>query len=630
MANCEEEEHIFAAAQHILKALWANKHLGDDAKRTIAELECHLSAVFPTIERDEAVHAEVEERLKSAERKVMQWKANPSSIWDSGPTKPCEYLQAVNEIQSVMEILGGLSMNNISKRRELTRRAQCALQIAMSRLEEELYHIIVQHKQSFEPQYMSFRSHMVDAASNESFASVEDEIVDKASSDVTATELVQHTIDLVDPQVIPDIKAIACAMFASNYEKEFRETFIGIRKQALDEYLSSLKFEKVSIEDLMKLDWENLNSQIKIWLRAVEIFVRLYLASEKRFCGQILGEFDSVSSFCFAEISEASILCLLNFGEAVAMGPHRPEKLFRLLDMYEVVLDILPDIDELYSEETGFFIRLELHGLSMSLRDSAMVTLTEFEDLILSDASIQCFPQGGIHHLTRYVMNYISTLTVYSGILDCILKDQPVDGQSASPEIDSGQNSNDVSSSVLSPLAHRLRSLISALESNLTEKSKLYKDGSLGYIFLVNNIHYMVQKVKDSELRLLFGDEWIRKHNGKFMKHAMSYERATWSSIISILKDDGKANAKEKCKRFCNAFEEVYKSQTQWHIPNPQLREDLQISTSQNLVHAYRTFLGNSRDIGDKYIKYTPDDLGKMILDLFVGSPRSLNNSRRG
>lgn len=35
-----------------------------------------------------------------------------------------------------------------------------------------------------------------------------------------------------------------------------------------------------------------------------------------------------------------------------------------------------------------------------------------------------------------------------------------------------------------------------ALQNNLDGKSKLYKDPALMYIFLMNNIHYMVKSVR--------------------------------------------------------------------------------------------------------------------------------------
>jgi hypothetical protein len=57
--------------------------------------------------------------------------------------------------------------------------------------------------------------------------------------------------------------------------------------------------------------------------------------------------------------------------------------------------------------------------------------------------------------------------------------------------------------------------LISHLQGKIVEKSRLYEDEALQNIFLMNNLLYIVQKVKDSELKTLLGDNWIRKRRGK-------------------------------------------------------------------------------------------------------------------
>ncbi|KAI8017540.1 Exocyst complex component EXO70E2 [Camellia lanceoleosa] len=191
-----------------------------------------------------------------------------------------------------------------------------------------------------------------------------------------------------------------------------------------------------------------------------------------------------------------------------------------------------------------------------------------------------------------------------------------------------------------SPVSLYFQSLISILECNLDDKSKLYKDDSLVHLFLMNNIHYMAQKVKSCELRTILGDEWIRKQNRKFQQHAMNYERATWSSILSLLGEEGiyypgsnsisKTLLKGRLQSFYVSFEEVYKNQTGWLIPDGQLREDLRISTSLKVIQAYRTFVGRYTNyLSDKLIKYSADDLQNYLFDLFEGSPRSLHNFHR-
>ncbi|KAF0910517.1 hypothetical protein E2562_002966, partial [Oryza meyeriana var. granulata] len=108
-------------------------------------------------------------------------------------------------------------------------------------------------------------------------------------------------------------------------------------------------------------------------------------------------------------------------------------------------------------------------------------------------------------------------------------------------------------------------SVTAILEENLEAGSRLYRDDRLRNIFMMNNIYYMVQKVKNSELKIFLGDDWIRVHNRKFQQQAMSYERASWSQVLSYLSDDGLCAAgdgaprkiiKEKFKNFNLSFEE--------------------------------------------------------------------------
>uniref|UniRef100_A0A5B6ZKE0 Exocyst subunit Exo70 family protein n=1 Tax=Davidia involucrata TaxID=16924 RepID=A0A5B6ZKE0_DAVIN len=637
MGDCESifptydaEQHVIAAALHLVKALGASENLSDDMKKILTDFDTQLSTMTKLTGSKAGLICDVEDQLKCAQEKVMCWQSSQLTIWDSDPKEVSEYLQAVDEVRRLTESLGNLLSNKNGKQKELLDRAHSVLQMAMARLEEELIHILAQSKQSFGPRCMSFHSCEDVIVYDESAVSTEDDLVEDTSQrENNGTESEEYIMDSVHPDVVSGIKSIATVMFTSNYDQEFCQAFISFWRDALDEYFIICNVDKLSIEEVLKMEWSCLNCKIRKWCRAMKSIIRFYLASEKWLFDQVLGEFGSVSSICFVEASKASMLCLLNFGEAIAIGPHLPERLFCLINMYEVLVDLVQDIDALFSEEFGSFVRTEFHELLRKLGDSARLTFLEFGDQVASKTSITPFPKGGIHPLTKYVMNYIKTLAGYGNTLNLLLESQ--DRDDLDPVAEDGQN---MSSYIFCPMAHHLQSVTSILETNLDNKSNLYRDGSLKHIFMMNNIHYMVEKVKSSELRTYFGDEWIRKHIGKFQQHATSYERATWSSVLSLLRDDGrnpvKAILREKCKGFAFAFEEVYKSQTGWSIPDPQLREDLRILTSLKVIHAYRTFLGRcSTSISDKYIKYTADDLENYILDLFEGSPRSLHNTWR-
>ncbi|KAK8710111.1 hypothetical protein V6N13_145450 [Hibiscus sabdariffa] len=648
MGDCESvapqlegEENLIAAAKHIVSALGSSKNLTKDVKKILADLGSQLSDMA-TIEDEvvEGVKSEIEEQLGVVEEKIMSWETDESMIFDSGPDEASEYLNATEEARKLIGELENRCLNGEDEK-ELLRRAHDVLQLAMQRLEEEFKYLLVQHRQPFEPEHMSFRSSEDDSVDVGSMVSSGDDSFEESVRRYSVSRTSEDCIiDLVHPDVIHDLKSIANSMFMSNYDHECIQAYVVVRKDALDECLFDLGIEKLSIEDVLKMEWGTLNSKIKRWVRAMKVFVR-YLASEKWLCDQIFLELGSASSICFVEAAKAPMLQLLNFAEAISISSHQPEKLVRFLDMYEVLADLIPDIDALFLDEAGSSVRIESHEVLKRLADSVRATFLEFENAVASNTSINPFAGGGNHPLTRYVMNYIRLLVDYKDSLNLLLKND--DGEVATTlSLDSSctedESASNASSRSVSAMALHLQSLTSILEANLHEKSKLYRDASLQHFFLMNNIHYMTQKVKNSELQAIFGDKWIRKHNWKFQQHAMDYERATWSSILSLLKDESNSSnnsisrtlLKERLRSFYIAFEDVYKTQTAWVIPDLQLREDLRISTSLKVIQAYRTFVGRQmHHIGEKHIRYNAEDMQDYLLDLFEGSQKSLHNPHR-
>lgn len=640
------EGDLIAAAQHIVEALGTKKMLSQEERRILVDLRTQLTTMT-VVDDPKAIDlptkgaSETEQSLNRVVEKIMNRVSDEMMIWDSSPEDASEYLKAVDEVRILTEKLETLCLNKDDEEVELLRKAHDVLQNAMTRLEQEFGHIIVQHSQAFEPEHMSFRSSEGDGVVGSPHSLDDESPENSLPRESVGRNLEDFIVDLVHPYVIPDLKCIANLMLISNYDRECSQAYVNARKHSLSRCLFVLEVEPLSIDDVLKMEWGSLDSQIKRWVWAFKIFVRGYLASEKRLTDEIFGEFGSMSSLCFTDSSKAAVMQLLSFGDAVAVGPRQPEKLFRILDMYEVLTELHPDINSLYDDQD---VRDEFCEVLRRLSDAVRTTFLEFKGAIATNASVNPFAGGGVHHLTRYVMNYLKLLTDYRDSLNQIVEDAER-VESLSPSADSVPFGNDMNHfegtcNSTTPMAFHFRSITSALIANIDEKSKLYKDPALPHFFLMNNIHYMAQKVKHSELRDIFGDDWIKRHNGKFQQQAMNYERATWSSILPLLKDDGSQNSgsnssiknalKERLRSFYAAFEEVYRNQTGWLIKDAQLQQDLRISTSLKVIQAYRTFVGrHCNEISDKYIKYTADDLENHILDLFSGSHRSLNSIHR-
>jgi hypothetical protein len=189
--------------------------------------------------------------------------------------------------------------------------------------------------------------------------------------------------------------------------------------------------------------------------------------------------------------------------------------------------------------------------------------------------------------------------------------------------------------STSSSLSVQMEWIMELLESNLEVKAKIYGDAALCSVFLMNNGRYIVQKVKDSELGSLLGDDWIRKHTAKIKQYISSYQRSTWNKLLGVLRADcspvganvgGKSmSMKDRIRAFNSQFEEIYKSQSRWIIFDEQLRNELRISLSNLVLPAYRNFIAmlqNAPDVGrhaDRYIKYNLEDIATRINELFQG-----------
>jgi hypothetical protein len=102
--------------------------------------------------------------------------------------------------------------------------------------------------------------------------------------------------------------------------------------------------------------------------------------------------------------------------------------------------------------------------------------------------------------------------------------------------------------------------LISHLQGKIVEKSRLYEDEALQNIFLMNNLLYIVQKVKDSELKTLLGDNWIRKRRGKIRQYSTGYFRSSWTRTLACLIDDGLPQAMGSSSALKNALKGRFKN----------------------------------------------------------------------
>ncbi|KAL2318440.1 hypothetical protein Fmac_032316 [Flemingia macrophylla] len=101
--------------------------------------------------------------------------------------------------------------------------------------------------------------------------------------------------------------------------------------------------------------------------------------------------------------------------EAITKSKRSPEKLFVLLDMYEIMRELQPEIEILF--ESKACIETKEAAMNLAKRLAQTAQFVDFEETVEKDATKTTVMDGTVHHLTSYVSNYVKFLYDYQSTL---------------------------------------------------------------------------------------------------------------------------------------------------------------------------------------------------------------------
>lgn len=628
------EEKLLAVARHIAKTLGHNNTMSDDIFQILSNFDGRFSKENLSdkgADSDSRGCAALDRSLKSLDRRISHFVSSDRPIW-ADAADSATFLDAVDELVAAVA-----EWNHLAADKSVAAclvRAEDMLQHAMFRLEDEFRSLMERGGESFGLS----RSHPNgDSTTTENLnlpldSEEEDDVDDDVRGDeeeqipvalpVTDFDIV---IDALPSGTINDLHEIAKRMVAGGFGKECSHVYSSCRREFLEESISRLGLQKLSIEEIHKMTWQDVEDEIEKWIKASNVALKILFPSERRLCDRVFFGFASAADFSFMEVCRGSAIQLLNFADAVAIGSRSPERLFRILDVFETLRDLIPEFEVLFSDQYSVSLRNEAITIWKRLGEAIRGIFMELENLIRRDPAKMAVPGGGLHPITRYVMNYLRAACRSRQTLEQVFEDY---GLKEYPKLDDRVPSS-------SSLSVQMDWIMELLESNLEAKSKIYKDPALCYVFLMNNGRYIVQKTKDSELGALLGDDWIRKHAAKVRQFHVHYQRSSWNKVLGILKMDSNGSVppnglaksmKEKLKTFNAVFEEICREQSSWFVFDEQLREEIRISLEKILLPAYGNFVGRFQSVpelgkhADKYVKYGTEDIQARLNELFQGS----------
>ncbi|KAF9112438.1 exocyst complex component exo70 [Mortierella sp. AM989] len=300
--------------------------------------------------------------------------------------------------------------------------------------------------------------------------------------------------------------------------------------------------------------------------------------------------------------------------------------------------------------------------LLKTFKATAMRTFIDF----ISDVRNQNNPKyqampldGTVHQLTSDTLNYMKRLVAYQLIVESVLN-LIGDGNWNSSEAGASQNRRPQAgrSGRSAVLQHYFADVLEALVQNIEAKSRFYKKGqSLTQLFLLNNYFYISKSIRTTPglLDIINGHDTagmpaasltsaiyekplkqnvdLYQDNWKTcVEHLMDVTYVQDGGVQQVLNSNQRQTVKDKFKNFNHDFDELWKTQKQYSIPDPDLRAMVLKDINQVMIPMYDKFItkyASSSGSGatmeftknvQKYIRYDVSMIKDMVNQFFTNS----------
>ncbi|CAO2153147.1 unnamed protein product [Urochloa humidicola] len=155
---------------------------------------------------------------------------------------------------------------------------------------------------------------------------------------------------------------------------------------------------------------------------------------------------------------------------------------------------------------------------------------------------------------------------------------------------------------------------VSSLQVRLAKISESFPDRSLGFLFLINNTHFIWQHLH-SLYRIKYH---VATLTPKIEDYIQKYLQVSWEPILSCLHNDTPScfRTNSVLPKFDSEFQKTYTAQKLWKVPDPRLRIKLRIAIVEKVVSGLTRYLEDNNVTNPGV---TPKEREEMLLELFEG-----------
>ncbi|CAL5383860.1 unnamed protein product [Camellia sinensis] len=412
------------------------------------------------------------------------------------------------------------------------------------------------------------------------------------------------------------------------------EIFVKVRYRRAAKALMKLNpdyLRTYTPEEINEMEWETLETAITLWIQHFELAVKTVLVSEKNLCNQVLGQIMDgliIWQECFVKIADKIMAVFFRFGEGVARSSKEPQKLFKLLDMFDSLENLKTQFSVVFEGEAGADICLRFRELEKLLVHAASKVFWEFGLQIEGNQDgLPPPPDGSIPKLVRYATNYLKYLATetYSVPMAKVLRTEHIWKAGVLSKPETHENL----------LKNAIANVMEALQRNVEAKRSRYnKDKVLPHVFGMNTCWYIYMRTRNTELGKLLGEQYMKKRYKVVAEEsAYLYQKQAWGSLVRLLdkEDTNRLNneaingtlIRGKLEAFMNTFNEVsQRHRSSYSIPDVDLRTQIREATVKLVVPAYTDFLNTYASVLQVKSCLSPEAIEGLVGQIFEGGDR--------
>ncbi|KAG8388467.1 hypothetical protein BUALT_Bualt02G0128800 [Buddleja alternifolia] len=389
--------------------------------------------------------------------------------------------------------------------------------------------------------------------------------------------------------------------------------------------LRALDVDYMDIE-LCELDSvQTVEGYIDEWDKQMEFAVRHVLEKEYVLCNEVYHKFGAdVWMECFAKIAtQCGFDNIFNFGNKICKCKKEAVKLFQLLNIFSTLDKLRLDFNEMFSGKFCVKIQNQTRDLVKNVVYEACDIFEEFfVQVELLQSAFNPPLDGSVPRLVYFVTQYCNQLLEEenSVIMIRVL------------EIYQLWNGVEVEEGLL---YNEIQNIMKALEINLETWARKYNDDTaLSCFFMMNNYWYLCNSLRGTKLGDLMGNSSYEESLDYF---TALYMKESSEKLLALLSEEGltlfpggraidRNLVRKRISLFCEAFDDMYKKQSQWTLSDQGLRWKTCQLIVEAIVPPYKSYLQKYMPGIEEHVKYSDESLEDLIGSLFqlkIGKYRS-------